>query len=216
MRDFIPLISRVAAPIDKLRNDPDVENNWTQEHTDAFIALKEILKSKTLLHTPDLSKKFYVATDASQYGVGAVLTQRDELNRTLHIAFASKSLSPSQRKWNTTKRELYAVVFALEKYREFLWGNKFELRTDHKALMYLHTQEQANPMMIGWLETLLDFNFDVIHIQGILNQLPDLLSRLYEPCLNNEFMLGGGDAAQKENKKEKKETKNKNKIRTRN
>ncbi|EIE90565.1 hypothetical protein RO3G_15276 [Rhizopus delemar RA 99-880] len=210
MRDFIPLISRVAAPIDRLRNDPDVQNNWTQEHTDAFIALKEILKSKTLLHTPDLSKKFYVATDASQYGVGAVLTQRDELNRTLHIAFASKSLSPSQRKWNTTKRELYAVVFALEKYREFLWGNKFELRTDHKALMYLHTQEQANPMMIGWLETLLDFNFDVIHIQGILNQLPDLLSRLYEPCLNNEFMLGGGDAAQKENKKEKKEIKNKN------
>ncbi|KAG1032116.1 hypothetical protein G6F43_013830 [Rhizopus delemar] len=128
MRDFIPLISRVAAPIDRLRNDPDVENNWTQEHTDAFIALKEILKSKTLLHTPDLSKKFYVATDASQYGVGAVLTQRDELNRTLHIAFASKSLSPSQRKWNTTKCELYAVVFALEKYREFLWGNKFELQ----------------------------------------------------------------------------------------
>ncbi|KAG1531803.1 hypothetical protein G6F45_013855 [Rhizopus arrhizus] len=74
MRDFIPLISRVAAPIDRLRNDPDVQNNWTQEHTDAFIALKEILKSKTLLHTPDLSKKFYVATDASQYGVGAVLT----------------------------------------------------------------------------------------------------------------------------------------------
>ncbi|EIE86558.1 hypothetical protein RO3G_11269 [Rhizopus delemar RA 99-880] len=175
MRDFIPLISRVAAPIDRLHNDPDVQNNWTQEHTDAFIALKEILKSKTLLHTPNLSKKFYVATDASQYGVGAVLTQRDELNRTLHIAFASKSLSPSQRKWNTTKRELYAVVFALEKYREFLWGNKFELRTDHKALMYLHTQEQANPMMIGWLETLQDFNFDVIHIQGILNQLPDFL-----------------------------------------
>lgn len=214
MRDFVPLISRIAAPIDRLRTDLNVELHWTQEHTDAFVALKEILKSKTLLHTPDLSKKFYVATDASKYGVGAVLTQRDEHGRTLHIAFASKALSPSQREWGTTKRELYAVVFALQKFRELLWGNKFELRTDHKALTYLHTQAQANPMMIGWIETLLDFNFDVVHIKGILNQLPDLLSRLYEPCLANEFMLGGGEAGKKSKEKGKRNQKENRRMQT--
>lgn len=203
MRGFIPLISKITAPIERLRTDPNVELHQTQEHTDVFNALKEIMKSKTLLHTPDLSKKFYVATDASKYDVGAVLTQRDEHGRTLRIAFASKTLSPSQCEWGATERELYAVVFALQKFRELPWGNKFELRTDHKALTYLHTQAQANPMMIGWIETLLDFNFDVVHINGILNQLPDLLSRLYEPCLANEFMLGGGEAGKKSKGKRK-------------
>jgi len=133
------------------------------------------------LHFPDLQSKYYVATDASLYGVAGVLFQKDTWGRIKHISFVSKSLSPSQRNWSTTKRELYGVVYSLQKFRKFLWGVKFQLYTDHKALVYIHTQKLANSMMIGWLETLLDFNFDVVHIPGIANILPDQLSRLYPP-----------------------------------
>ncbi|KAG1391545.1 hypothetical protein G6F60_012514 [Rhizopus arrhizus] len=119
-RDFIPMISEVAAPIDSLRNDPHVDKNWTSLHTERFKALKNILQSKHILHYPDLNKKMYVATDASQYGAAAVLFQKDEKGRIKHIAFVSQSLSPSQRNWSTTKRELYAIILALKKFRVFL------------------------------------------------------------------------------------------------
>jgi hypothetical protein len=86
---------------------------WTNRHTQSFNAIKEILQSKMMLHYPDLSKKFYVATDASLYGVAAVLFQKNDVGQDLYVGFVSSSLSPSQRRWSTTKRELYAVVLAL-------------------------------------------------------------------------------------------------------
>jgi hypothetical protein len=145
-----------------------------------------------ILHYPNLNKKFYVATDASLYGVAAVLYQKDEHDCDKYIIFISSSLTPSltpsQRRWSTTKRELYAIVLALNKFRKFLWGKHFAVYSDHKALVYLHTQKIADPMMIGWIETLLDFDFDVVHIPGILNKLPDMLSRLYPP-LQDSYKL---------------------------
>ncbi|KAG1467964.1 hypothetical protein G6F56_004110 [Rhizopus delemar] len=180
-REYIPMISRVAAPIDRLRNESNVKQCWKEPQEESFRALKEILQSRTILHFPDPNKKFYVATDASLYGIAGVLFQKDDIGRRKHISFISSSSSPSQRNWGTTKRELYALVFSLHKFRRFLWGRKFEVHTDHKALVYIHTQKIANAMMIGWYETFMDFNFDVIHIKGILNTLPDALSRLYPP-----------------------------------
>lgn len=67
------------------------------------------------------------------------------------------------------------------KFRPLLWDKPFTLFADHRALTYLYTQNIADPMMIGWIETMLDFNFDVIHTPGLLNKLPDLLSGLYPP-----------------------------------
>ena len=198
-RDFIPMISKVAAPIDSLRNEPEVDKKWTDLHTERFNTLKEILQSKHILHYVDLSKKLYVATDASQYGVAAVLFQKDDKGRTKHIAFVSQSLSPSQRNWSTTKRELYAIILALKKFRVFLYGKKFEVQCDHKALVYLHSQKELSPMLVGWLEELLEFNFTVTHIKGILNILPDELSRLYPP--QDEFKLEEGDKSKSRRKK---------------
>ncbi|KAG1412531.1 hypothetical protein G6F58_007964 [Rhizopus delemar] len=78
------------------------------------------------------------------------------------------------------KRELLAIVFALKWFHPFLWGNPFTLYTDHKALTYIHTQPVANSMMIQWLDTILDYDFKIIHRPGIQNVLPDMLSRLFE------------------------------------
>ncbi|KAG2191771.1 hypothetical protein INT47_012821 [Mucor saturninus] len=180
-RDYIPMISKVAEPISRLSHAKNVSDQWTDEQTQSFKALKDILHKDLILHYADMSREMYVATDASLYGAACLLFQRDEQGRDKYISFVSTSLSPSQRRWSTTKRELYAVVLALEKFRPFLWGRQFTIFTDHRALIYLHTQKIANPMMIGWIETLLDFDFKVVHIPGLLNKLPDLLSRLYPP-----------------------------------
>lgn len=189
-REYIPMISRVAEPISRLSHKANVEELWTDSQTRSFEALKKILQSNLVLHYPDLSKEFYVATDASLYGVSAVLYQKEEkTGRELYVSFVSSSLQPSMRRWSTTKRELYGVILALKKFRKFLWGRHFTIFTDHKALVYLHTQKIANPMMIGWIETLLDFDFTVVHIPGILNRLPDLLSRLYPPLEDDSKLV---------------------------
>ena len=95
-----------------------------------------------------------------------------------YIGFMARSLTKSERNYSTTKRELLSVVFALKKFHKFIWGNKFTLYTDHKALTYLHTQKYTNTMMNNWLDTMLDYNFEVIHLKGI-DVLPDRLSRLF-------------------------------------
>jgi hypothetical protein len=186
VRDFVPLISRVAEPITSLSNCKDVSKVWTEKHTKAFTAIKEILQSNMILHYPDLNREFYVATDASKYAVGGLLYQKDDSGRDKFIAFMSSTLVHSQRRWGTTKRELYALVLSLRKFRTYIYGRKITVFTDHQALVYLHTQERANDMMIGWLETLLDYDFTVVHIPGILNKLPDALSRLYPPIEDDD------------------------------
>ncbi|KAG1256593.1 hypothetical protein G6F66_014799 [Rhizopus arrhizus] len=92
----------------------------------------------------------------------------------------AKTLSKSERNYSATKRELLAVVYALKRFHKYLWGNKFTLYTDHKALTYLHTQKIANAMLINWFDTLLQYDFKVVHLPGVDNILPDTLSRLYE------------------------------------
>ncbi|EIE79421.1 hypothetical protein RO3G_04126 [Rhizopus delemar RA 99-880] len=179
-RKYLPNISEVTAPLDKLRFEGKLDKLWTSEQESAFEKIKALLSSAPLLHHPDLEQPFYVATDASNYSIGAVLYQVVK-NETRYIGFMARSLSTSEKNYSTTKRELLAVIFALKKFHPFLWGNPFTLYTDHKALTYLHTQPVANAMMINWLDTILDYNFKIIHRPGIQNILPDALSRLFEP-----------------------------------
>jgi hypothetical protein len=100
-------------------------------------------------------------------------------NEINYISFASRSLQERERRYSTTKRELLAIVFALNRFHYYLWGRHFELFTDHKALMYIHSQPEWNAMLTNWQETILNYTFTIIYRPGILNILPDALSRLY-------------------------------------
>ncbi|OBQ28310.1 MAG: hypothetical protein AN485_24190, partial [Anabaena sp. MDT14b] len=84
-----------------------------------------------------------------------------------------------ERNYAATKKELLAIVFALRKLRFYLAGRRFHLYTDHRALSFMFTQKGLNPMLERWLDELLDFDFTVEHLPGVLNVLPDHLSRLY-------------------------------------
>jgi hypothetical protein len=126
---------------------------------------------------PDFANTFYIATDASNVGLGAVLYQYED-NSTIkkYISFQAHSLTISERNYSATKHELLAIVFALKKFHHYIWGTHFVLYTDHKALVYLHTQQHLSPMLINWYETIFDYDFTIHHKPGIKNILPDALS----------------------------------------
>ncbi|KAG1439370.1 hypothetical protein G6F56_012319 [Rhizopus delemar] len=178
-RKYLPNLSKVTAPLNKLRFEGKLTSKvWGQEQDDAFTKIKQLLASAPVLYHPDLNEPFYVATDASNYSIGAVLYQIID-KQICHLGFMARALSTSEKNYSTTKRELLAIVFALKKFHPFLWGNPFTLYTDHIALTYIHTQKYANTMMMNWFDTILDYQFKVIHLPGMDNILPDHLSRLF-------------------------------------
>ncbi|KAG1111288.1 hypothetical protein G6F42_015073 [Rhizopus arrhizus] len=182
MRDYAPMLSKVAEPIDRLRNDHDVKNNWTQLHTDRFNAIKQILLSNQILHAPDLNAKMYLQGDASLYGIAACLYQKDDLGRIMHIGFVSRSLSESERNWSTNRRECAAVVFGIVKFKSLLWGHpNIEVLTDHLALTFMFTSTGLNSTLQSYLEILGEYSFTIAHVKGIENVLCDAMSRLYPP-----------------------------------
>jgi transposase InsO family protein len=179
-RDVIPLYSKLTAPLDKLRKVPNLENVWTQEHSKAYDNLKKALLASQILSYPDFSRSFKIVTDASDKGLGAILYQENASGMIRYIAFAARSLSESERGYGATKRELAAIIFALEKFRYYVWGTHFTVYTDHNALKYIFTQKHSNQMINNWLEQLLDYDFNVVHLPGVQNILPDKLSRIYD------------------------------------
>ncbi|CDH61439.1 hypothetical protein RO3G_15169 [Lichtheimia corymbifera JMRC:FSU:9682] len=178
--EHIPHMAEISAPLNRLRNAGLLKDLWTEEQTKSLNALKQALAKNVLLHFPDFDQPFYVATDASNYGIGAVLFQKIK-GKNCYVSFMARALNPSERKYSTTKRELLGIVYALQKFHPFIWLRPFTLYTDHKALTYLFTQKLANPMMLGWFDILLKYTFEVIHIPGLENVIPDDLSRLFTP-----------------------------------
>ena len=100
----------------------------------AFQRLEQLFCSAPILAYPDFGKNFALQTDASDYGVGAVLSQLNDSGNEKVIAYASKALSPRQQKYSTTEKEALAVVFGTGHFRVYLLGRHFKLITDHNAL----------------------------------------------------------------------------------
>ena len=206
LRDHIPLYAKLTAPLEKLRHPPKalIGAQWTDECKEAFSSIKSIIAGAPMLSFPDFTKTFIVATDASNFGLGAVIFQTDLedhkyskdmdiqtlLNaKKFYINFASRSLSAGERNYSATKRELAGIVFALKRFHNLLWGTKFILFTDHRALTFIHSQRHTNPMINSWLDTILNYNFDVFHCPGIHNILPDALSRMFPSNAKGEDAL---------------------------
>ncbi|GBG77462.1 hypothetical protein CBR_g23910 [Chara braunii] len=113
--------------------------DWSDECEGAFKLLKHALMNHEVLMVSDPQKPFIVTTDASQYGIGAVLTQQDE-KKLRPIEYMSKKMSSKKLAKSTYERELYALYKALVHWRHFLLGRFFYLRTDHQTLKWIKTQ----------------------------------------------------------------------------
>ena len=90
-------------------------------------------------------------------------------------------MSKSEKNYCPTKKQLLAVIFALKKFEQYVSGRRFTLETDHKALVFLFTQKHVNRMISEWFETLLSFNFEIVHVPGANNVMADATSRMNEP-----------------------------------
>ena len=121
-RRFIRDYSRVAAPLTQLTSTK-VPFGWSQAAQSAFLRLKRLFSSAPVLCHPDPAIQFMVEVDASNSGVGAVLSQRSALDNKLHpCSFFSRRLSSAETNYDVGNRELLAVVLALQEWRHWLEG----------------------------------------------------------------------------------------------
>jgi hypothetical protein len=143
----------------------------------AFETLKKVLTSAPIIQPPDWSLPFEIMCDASDYAVGAMLGQcKDKKHHA--IAYASKTLSGPPLNYATTKKELLAVVFAIDKFRSYLVGAKVIVYTDHAAVKYLLTKKDAKPRLIRWILLLQEFDLEIKDKKRVENSIADHLLRM--------------------------------------
>lgn len=173
-RRFIKDFSRLAAPLTMLTRK-EVKFIWSKECEKSFQELKIRLTTASVLIIPERGEGYVVFTDASLCGLGCVLMQ---LGRV--VAYASRQLKPHERNYPTHDLELAAIVHALKTWRHYLYGERFELYSDHKSLKYLFTQKELNMRQRRWMELLEDYDFGLHYHPGKANTVADALSRKAE------------------------------------
>lgn len=174
-RRFVPHFSTVIAPLCHLLKKSS-KWHWTPQCDEAFNTIKEYLISAPILHCPDFTKPFVVQTDASAYGLGAVLSQEFPEGERV-ICYLSRSLTKSERQYSTTERECLGVLWALEKLRPYIEGAEFTVVTDHHSLVWLNNLKDPCGRLCRWAVRLQQYNFKVVHRKGKEHLVPDFLSR---------------------------------------
>ncbi|RVX03624.1 Transposon Ty3-G Gag-Pol polyprotein [Vitis vinifera] len=143
----------------------------------SFDQLKKFLTTTPIVRAPNWQLPFELMCDASDFAIGAVLGQRED-GKPYVIYYASKTLNEAQRNYTTTEKELLAVVFALDKFRAYLVGSFIIVFTDHSALKYLLTKQDAKARLIRWILLLQEFDLQIKDKKGVENVVADHLSRL--------------------------------------
>jgi len=182
-RRFVKGFATIAEPLTRLTRKM-ARFKWSEEAQLAFEALKKALVEATSLAFPVPHEHCILDTDASDVAVGAVLSQRiDGVERP--IAFFSRVMNETQRHYRTTRRELLAVICALQHFRHYLLGTKIILRTDHHSLKWLQTFKRPEGILARWRETLAEFDFVIEHRPGRLHSNVDGVSRPFcKQCLD--------------------------------
>lgn len=136
--------------------------------------------SPPVLAFPDHSRSFILDTDASNTGIGCVLSQVQNNGSECVIAYSSRVLSKSERNYCVTRRELLAVVYFTQQLRPYLLGKHFTLRSDHGLLTWLRNFKEPEGQLACWLEKLEEYDFTIVHRPGRKHSNTDALSRM--PC----------------------------------
>ncbi|GBG84381.1 hypothetical protein CBR_g38354 [Chara braunii] len=188
-RKFVPRFSIIAHPLSRLTSK-NVPYSWDAACTKAFRAFKEALVSYPVLRIADPKPTFVATTDASQYGIGAVL-QQDDGDSLRPLEYYSKRMPSVKVATSTYMRELYALRMALDYWNYYLLGRHFKVFSDHETLKWIKQQTTLSPTLLRWFHEIDIFDFELRHKKGCYNRVADALSRhpQYMTCLVKSYDL---------------------------
>ncbi|GBG64146.1 hypothetical protein CBR_g40845 [Chara braunii] len=174
-RKFVRNFSTIAAPLRRLLRKETIWK-WDKDCTSAVKKLKQAMIEYPVLKVADPSLPFVVTTDASQYGIGAVL-QQDDGNGYRPVEFMPARMPSEKVATSTYERELYALRQALEHWKHYLLGRHFKVYSDHETLRWLKTKAKMTPKLTRWAAEIDQYDFELKPVKGKYNVVADALSR---------------------------------------
>ncbi|GBM36330.1 Retrovirus-related Pol polyprotein from transposon 412 [Araneus ventricosus] len=178
------MFADIARPLHELLTQ-DVKFEWKDDHQLAFVRLKSLLTKDPVLGFFIPGDKTLIHTDASGYGIGAVLVQM-QCGLEKPIAYASRSLTPSEKNYSTTEKECLAVIWAISKFRPYIFGRPFTVITDHHSLCWLANLKDPSGRLERWALRLQEYDVDIVFKSGRRHQDADCLSRNPLPTIEKE------------------------------
>lgn len=184
-RKFIKDYAKVAHPLIKyLKKDAKI-SVYDPQYIEAFEKLKILISAHPILKYPDYEKQFLITTDASDYAIGAVLSQEGH-----PVCYVSRTLNSHEKNYSVTDKEFLAIVYSINYFRPYVYGRKFKVITDHAPIKYLNSKykgKEFSQRNQRWILKLQEFNFEIEYLQGKENKVADFLSRIENsPPINND------------------------------
>ena len=180
---FLPNLSTTLAPLHYLLKK-GIVFSWGKQQTKAFEASKQLLTSSKVLAHYDPKRELILTCDASAYGVGTFLAQKDSEDNEHPIAFASRSLAPAEKNYSQLDKE--AIIFAVKCFHQYIFGRTFVIITDHRPLLGLFGPDRPIPQLASariqrWSLALTAYKYSLVHRPGCQISNADGLSRLPLP-----------------------------------
>ena len=178
-RKFVKDFAAIARPLIQLTKK-DIPFEWTDDCDTSFSKIKECLTGPDIMAFPMTNEEFILDTDASNYSIGAVLSQMQNGQERV-ISYASRTMNKAETNYCVTDKELLVVKYFIEYFQQYLLGRKFRVRTDHQALVWLFKIKEPKGHVARWIEILSAYDFSIEYRPGPKHGNADALSRCPDP-----------------------------------
>ena len=177
-RTLIPNFGRITADLYQMAQVKKKTCSWTPQTLKQFADLKQALVTAPILVFPNFKIPFHIQTDASQKAIGGVLLQKTD-NLFKPVAFASRKLSDTERRYSATERELLALIYCYDQFNSHVYGRRIEFYTDHEPLVTMSKLKKPLGRLGRLFHRFQDVDYEIHYLPGSSNFLPDFLSRSF-------------------------------------
>ena len=148
--------------------------NWTHPCEETFQKLKNVLCSAPVLRYPDYKQMFTLTTDARNVGLGTILSQEVQ-----EVCYISRTLNKAELNYDTSEKELLAIIWTVKRLRQYLLGRKFIIQTNHQALTWLFNVKDPSSELMRWRLRMEGYYYYIVYKNGKENLAVDALCRIY-------------------------------------